>query len=72
MKTSFVQIFDQKDDAESALGYISGAYPKHNHTLIKSSNQVQVWSKVGDESTVKTFGQPDDKIIYLVLSIAPF
>lgn len=71
MKTSFIQIFDALDDAVTALGFVTGAYPDHAHALTKSSNQVQVWSKINGVSDAKAYGEPNAKLMYLVTSLAP-
>lgn len=71
MKTSFVQIFDVKDDALKALGFIETAYPDHKHELVTSSNQVQVRSKIEGVSEAKAYGALDPAIVYLLLSVAP-
>lgn len=70
MKASFVQIYDKQDDAEEALGYISGAYPDHDHKLVTTSNQIQVWTKINGASEAHTFGELNDAVVFLVLSIA--
>lgn len=71
MKTSFIQIFDKKDDAEKALGFISGAYPAHDHSLVASSNQIQVWTTIESKKEAKTYGAPNAELVYVVISIAP-
>ncbi len=70
MKTSFVQIFDKKDDAITAASYMSDTFPDHEHEVIDSSRQIQVWTKVGSEQDGKTYGAPDDKVLFMVLSKA--
>ncbi len=70
MKTSFVQIFDKKDDAVTALGFITGAYPNNRNSLSEASNQVQVWTSIAGASDAKTYGAPNAAVMYLVLSIA--
>lgn len=71
MKTSFIQIFDKQDDAERALGFITGAYPTHIHSIVTSSNQVQLWATMAGQTDSKAYGAPDENIIYMVLSVAP-
>jgi hypothetical protein len=71
MKTSFVQIFDKEDDAKKALGFITGAFPKHKHSLSKSSNQVQIWATLDGKKEHKTYGDPNAEVTFLVTSVAP-
>jgi hypothetical protein len=70
MNASFVRLFDKKADAVEALGYMSGAFPDHDHHLVDTSNQVQIWATIAGATDAKTYGELNDDTIFLVLSLA--
>ena len=59
MNSSFIQIFDVKDDAKKALAFISGAFPGHAHSMIETSNQIQIWTKIAGTSDTRVLGGVD-------------
>ena len=71
MKTSFLQIFDKKDEAIGAAAFMSGEYPDHDHSLIESSNQIQIWRKLGGQELTEVLGSPNESIVFLVISTPP-
>lgn len=69
MKSGYVQMFDQKTDAETALGRIMKIFPNHDHKLIDSCAQVQVWKTIEGQTSSDQVGKLDDNPIYIVISV---
>lgn len=70
MKVSYIQVFDVREDAVRALGRLHSLFPDNANSMVETSNQIQLWSKVKNMVDHDIFGELDDEVVYLVLSLA--
>lgn len=71
MKICFIQIFDTKATALTALGEIETALPDHTHKLDEAHNQVQLYTNIKGQENQASYGDFDNKSIFVVTSTAP-
>lgn len=70
MKVSYIQVFDDKDEANVALAYALQRFPNHDNSLVSNSTQVQVLGRISNQKFGRAFGSLDDENVYLVISLA--